>query len=369
MARSSPFVGLYAHDPELDPTNHLVLRKPFACPNGRFETVVSLPYVNFDAKHNVSRCLGFWAAYLEAGRLVHSNCLRTHPDWMYNMKETIGNKTLKCLMIPGTHDSGCYRRYDPYKDTIFDKYVYTQDEPVFNQLVYGIRYIDLRIWHEGASKRASSIWITHDVFHVGLPFLKDVLHQVKDFVLATKEIVIIDIHRKLTGFFISGKLETWQHREVIELGKEIFGNLLIDSKYSSKPLDFFWESNKRVLFAYQGHGEPHIDGFAASNVRHWWTDTQSIPVLHKYLTNNSCEFKYGLTATNAVLTPNIWHSRRNLSNKANSEIDVWFRNELSCANIIITDYFLGNNVIEISMQTNKNRTHCAYKIRPSIFIN
>ncbi|GIZ05322.1 PLCXc domain-containing protein [Caerostris extrusa] len=238
MARSSPFVGLYVHDPELDPTNHLVLRKPFACPNGRFETLVSLPYVNFDDKHNVSRCLGFWAAYLEAGRLVHSNCLRTHPDWMYNMKEIIGNKTLKCLMLPGTHDSGCYRRYDPYKDTIFDKYVYTQDESVFNQLVYGIRYIDLRIWHEGASKRASSIWITHDVFHVGLPFLKDVLHQVKDFVLATKEIVIIDFHRKLTGFFISGKLKTWQHREVIELGKEIFGNLLIDSKYSSKPLDF-----------------------------------------------------------------------------------------------------------------------------------
>ncbi|GBN46919.1 hypothetical protein AVEN_62146-1 [Araneus ventricosus] len=343
IARSFPFVGLYSHDPTVDLRNHLAIHKPIACPDGKFETNVSLPYFEFNTQDTVSKCLGFWAVYVEAGNVVHSSCLCTHPDWMYNMKDMIGGRPLKSLMIPGTHDSGCYMRYNPYKNTVYERYIFTQEESVYNQLVYGVRYLDLRIWHEGAYKRTSRIFITHDVFHLGLPVLEEVLQQIKDFVLVTKEIIVVDFHRKMTGFFKSLELEEWQHEEIIELGKKIFGNFLIDRKYANMPLEFLWKIDKRILFAYRGYDEPIGDDLIAFNVHHWWIDTQNVTILHKYLASCCCLNRYGLTATNAVLTPNIWFSRRRLSNLANSVIDNWFRNELSCSNVVLTDYFLATD--------------------------
>ncbi|XP_055924403.1 uncharacterized protein LOC129956509 [Argiope bruennichi] len=368
IARSFPFVGLYSHDPRLNHRNHLALHKPIACPDGRFETNVSLPYFEFSTEDIVSKCLGFWVAYVEAGSVVHSSCLLTHPDWMHNISDMIGHKPLKSLMIPGTHDSGCYMRYDPYKDTVYERYIFTQEESVFNQLVYGIRYLDLRIWHEGASQKTSRIFITHDVFHLGLPTLENVLQQVKDFVSVTKEIVVVDFHRKITGFFKSFELEDWQHRDVMELGKRIFGKFLIDYKYSDMPLDFLWKIDKRILFAYGEYNKGFVEDSIAFNAHHWWIDTHNVTILHNYLVG-CCSYSYDLTATNAILTPNIWFSRRRLAKLANSVIDNWFRNELSCSNVILTDYFLGNNVIEISINRNKNKSFSFYLKLSSLFLS
>ncbi|XP_035214926.1 PI-PLC X domain-containing protein 1-like isoform X2 [Stegodyphus dumicola] len=365
MRRSYSFVGLYSHDPKTNLRDHLFMYKPSDCPEGRIETNFSFPYFDFDKKNLFSRCLGYWAVYLEAGRIVHSTCLRTNPDWMYNMKNIIGDMTFNCLMIPGTHNSGCYSKYNPLKDTVYEKYVYTQEESIFNQLVYGIRCIDLRVWHEGSVSIPSKIQITHDRHRMGLPSLTDVLQDVKDFINATKEIVIIDIHRQLTGMFNPQPLQKWQHKDIVDLVKITFGKYLIEHKYSELPLKFLWKMDKRVLVTYKYENYDLIDSAFSLAVHHWWAGAQNVDYLHEYLLNKACSNPYYPTAAVAVLTASKWMpvidptmSLRKMAEKVNYPINKWFRNELSCSNIILTDYFQGNNLIEIAIEANKNASRC-----------
>ena len=113
----------------------------------------------------------------------------------------IGDRTLPSIMIPGTHDSGSYE--DPPIDEPWYKFArtiekglaLTQDENIFDQLVYGIRYFDIRVGYYGGQ-----IWIVHDNFRTGNRLLS-VAQQVKYFLqMAKKEIVIFDFHRFVKGF-------------------------------------------------------------------------------------------------------------------------------------------------------------------------
>lgn len=53
----------------------------------------------------------------------------------------LGRKKIGNLFIPGTHNSGSYKGIISY----FEGYVLNQDQSVWNQLVFGIRYLDFRI--------------------------------------------------------------------------------------------------------------------------------------------------------------------------------------------------------------------------------
>lgn len=57
------------------------------------------------------------------------------------------------LMIPGTHNSGCYDEF-PEADIrlrFLDNYLYTQDQDVWTQLCFGIRYLDVRVGYYNSS--------------------------------------------------------------------------------------------------------------------------------------------------------------------------------------------------------------------------
>lgn len=65
-----------------------------------------------------------------------------------------------------------------------------KDESVFNQLVYGIRHLDLRIAYKD-----KDFIITHDKFHINHS-LSHVLDQILKFIEMSKmEVVIVDFHR------------------------------------------------------------------------------------------------------------------------------------------------------------------------------
>ncbi|XP_054713741.1 PI-PLC X domain-containing protein 1-like [Uloborus diversus] len=361
-----PFVGLYSANPTEYLPEPLALHMPTDCPEGRIETNYSIPEVQFDKNTMISGCLGLWAAYVEAGKVAHSSCLRTYPNWMYDMRKEIGDKRLSCLMIPGTHNSGCYLKYSPMRDTLYHRYVYTQEENVFNQLVYGIRFLDLRVWHERSILMRSKIKITHDWLHFNLPTLEDILQQVKDFLLVTNEVVILDFHRLLSGTFRSRILEKWQHKEILSLLKNTFGDLLLESGDFGISLNSMWRMGKRVLILYRDNKDLPSDQKLALNVYHWWESFQFVNDLHKHLVENVCMYEFYGTAAVAVLTPTEWtpifdvtYSRRRAAYQVNTMLHTWFRNELSCSNIILTDYFLGNNVIQVSIDANKNSSRCS----------
>lgn len=56
-------------------------------------------------------------------------CLRTHPNWMFNHRNSLGYQRLSDLFLPGTHESGSYNKRPPGVEDSDNQYVITQ---VFN---------------------------------------------------------------------------------------------------------------------------------------------------------------------------------------------------------------------------------------------
>lgn len=108
-------------------------------------------------------------------------------------------------MIPGTHNSGCYKHGDLTRRDAFETYLLTQDRDVWSQLVHGIRYLDLRIGYypsipngtaldDESNDGISRFWINHDVIRI-TP-LSAVIKDVRNFLDAARgEVVIMDFHR------------------------------------------------------------------------------------------------------------------------------------------------------------------------------
>lgn len=97
-----------------------------------------------------SGCVKYWIAYVRHNeQLVVKKCLRTRPRWMEEAMSVIGHRSLLELALPGTHNAGAIpfrHKAGSYEVTAnkrfsrIDKYVYCQDEPIWNQLIYGVRY-------------------------------------------------------------------------------------------------------------------------------------------------------------------------------------------------------------------------------------
>lgn len=107
-------------------------------------------------------------------------------------------------MIPGTHNSGCYKHGDLKRRDAFQRYLLTQDRDVWTQLVHGIRYLDIRVGHyppipnntthTDELNHAGRYWINHNVIRINP--LSAILKDVRNFLdVARGEVVIMDFHR------------------------------------------------------------------------------------------------------------------------------------------------------------------------------
>lgn len=135
-----------------------------------------------------SKCYGYWASYVNSeGDILAMTCYRIFPTWMNDIREVIGNLKINDLLIPGTHDSGSYRRRQSNQENIFVKYSITQDDNVYTQLLNGIRYLDLRIGYYRDSDE--EFYINHGI--TKQKPLSTIIEQIKKFVTATNEIVIV----------------------------------------------------------------------------------------------------------------------------------------------------------------------------------
>lgn len=80
---------------------------------------------------------------------------------VFPIRQGLGSIPLHKLFIPGTHNAGSYRPYEgEASETIFMRYLICQDESIWNQLVYGIRYLDVRIGYYPDQK--DKFWLNHD---------------------------------------------------------------------------------------------------------------------------------------------------------------------------------------------------------------
>lgn len=120
--------------------------------------------------------------------LAGSSCLFfDHANWMHDHRAQLRTKALTATALPASHDTGA----------ILDTLARTQDLNVFGQLMYGVRYFDIRPRYFGPSSPidVSKIFTYHDIpsgYYNG-ESLADVIRDVREFMQTHNELVILKI--------------------------------------------------------------------------------------------------------------------------------------------------------------------------------
>ncbi|OQR71764.1 hypothetical protein BIW11_10794 [Tropilaelaps mercedesae] len=146
--------------------------------------------------------LNYIAVLRQSGKPIAKGFLRIQPSWMASNMPMIGFLSLFDLALPGTIRSGAYRRYsfDDIYHTNFEE-VYTQEEDVYTQLLYGIRSLELRpgaIRNETSPYHGYDYWIYNERQPIGHQLdsiLEDVFVFLERFPM---EIVLIDFWPNFT---------------------------------------------------------------------------------------------------------------------------------------------------------------------------
>lgn len=200
-----------------------------------------------------SQCLGYCLAYHSRNKILASNCLRTNPTWMQDSFQYIGSRSLPTLMLPGTHNSATYSKtLDKSALNMINKYQMNQDEPIFNQLVHGIRHLDLRVGWTKVKQRPERLWIYHDIFRTDVS-VEEVLEQVRRFLdLTSHEVIIMDFHRFTVGFQNENQAtQRERHSKLVELIFKKLGAYIVPSYLGQHaPLNELVSAGKRLVVGY-----------------------------------------------------------------------------------------------------------------------
>ncbi|CAH1400963.1 unnamed protein product [Nezara viridula] len=285
------------------------------------------------------------------------------------VKLSLENLELTSLFIPGTHNSGSYRRAETtgQRDSS-GRYIITQDQNLWQQLVYGVRYLDLRIGYYSQRKNGSetseddsSFWINHDLIKIRqlLPLLDDL----KQFMKKTKEeIVILDLHRFPLGF--TGR--PFRHQHLVKLLERELKEYAVPFKKDYIPtLGSIWDQGKRIIISYGDNIVAQEFDWLWPPIRQLWGNKQTTEGLRDYLdkcmTNDSLRDPgRGLWAAMAQLTPgpldllfNPKGSLRIMASQINSNLTEWCRDRWwDKANILAMDFFLGTDAITTAILSN-----------------
>ena len=252
--------------------------------------------------------------------------------------DMIKDKTLKDIMIPGSHNAGSYERGFSVSRSLLKKYVFCQDEDVFNQLVYGIRYLDIRISFENIKDQPEKLWIVHGILRTEIT-LDEVFQQVKQYLDATeKEVVLLDFHRFERGFDdfprdeISNQITAERHEMVLnKLREHLLDHISQDAKGYDIKLSEVVESGKRLVVGYAANR--YIRHAALyPRVRHLWAEAENVTTLERYFDRTVCIASgYEATSAMAQLTPTTWGvifdkygGLRKMAQQVNWLISDWF---------------------------------------------
>lgn len=118
---------------------------------------------------------------------------------------------------------------------------FSQDDSVYEQLVHGIRYFDIRAAHY--PETVEKFWINHDYWRVRP--LQEIISDVKKFVMETNEIIFLDFHRFPVGFNDS------VHEDFTKFLLKELGFLLAPKSLTVKSTpDDLWKIKKPILLSY-----------------------------------------------------------------------------------------------------------------------
>jgi len=339
--------------------------------SGYYKTDITFPrHPMMGMRSPKATCVyGFYIAYVRQNRTLKVNCMRLRPNWMYEDRHVIGDMPLHSLMIPGTHNAGAYDDNVGPSDALnlIRKFSINQDEDVWSQLLYGIRYLDLRVSHY--RNTPEKFWAVHDFVKINPLF--EIINDVRRFLRSTKEMVILDFHRFPNGF--DGTNEN-NHAELLRYLKAEIGEFMApDWLGRSVTLNDLWNMNKTLIVTYSHDPSSAFSEDLWSEVRHVWGNKRTANELNEFLWDSMILRRWArypwaamthLTPSkmDVILNPNYGFRER--SNAIARNVTQWYRqNWWNSANIVATDFFLGNNLIEESIIANRRRQKCRRQAR------
>jgi hypothetical protein len=240
----------------------------------------------------------------------------SHADWMYHLLQTDPNIQLRSMCIPGSHDSAT-NTISSFKP--FSAVGRTQNVCVSEQLLRGIRYLDIRM-----AGTSTGVGIFHGCLG-GSP-LSDILHKITEFLKQhPHEFLFLDFVAEFGRNFTST-----QKKEALDMIQEYLGPYLYKGKdcndlLNHHSLQELVQANQRVClllhprifndFVWNGtvydcdfvHSNYHY--FDSTKVMHnKWHNTRDICLLLKWNIDeleHSSKDRAKILVNQFLLTPGV----------------------------------------------------------------
>ncbi|KAG7298976.1 hypothetical protein JYU34_017447 [Plutella xylostella] len=313
-----------------------------------------------------------WPRVAAGGDRVDTyNCLKIQPTWMEDNMNKIAELRIGELALPGTHNAGSWKFNTAFNTASRDNIVLCQDRSVWAQLVHGIRYLDFRIAYYGAGHEDERYWLNHNMVRVRP--LVPLLREIRVFLDATKEVVFLDAHHFPIGFYEpDGSPIRKVHAGLLEIVQRELGPHLADASEfhtgfgtRGPKLQTLVEANKRLLFSYVDNAIVGENNWLWPILPHLWANTNNPDTLLAYLDRaiSSSPLPHArspLYSAMAQTTFNVWDifkgslrvSADAVNRNVTERLGTKWRNQ---ANIVSTDFFLGNDVIDVSIALSVER--------------
>lgn len=208
-------------------------------------------------------------------------------DWMHQSLGTLGNRTLKQICMPGSHDAGM-SSFDPGTIGAHFSNSQTQVLNVYDQLVSGSRYFDVRPVLSGGEWKAGHYSALEDIWVGGNgEKLADIIDQVNAFTAKYKELVIINISHTRDTDNSYKDLSQAQWNQLFDALKRLKNRFTVadpgTTDFSASTLDSFISNSAAVFVLAQLPSGISLGPYAAQG----FFSQANFPVYDSYANSNS----------------------------------------------------------------------------------
>ncbi|GAB0098208.1 uncharacterized protein DMENIID0001_139190 [Sergentomyia squamirostris] len=370
------WIGVFKKDPSLNSEQPIYYLETHDRTSGYEMTGIPLGQLDLpgnwhdpmkDKNNFQTQCLPYFVAGYIGNDLVTLDCLKIQPQWQTQMRDHIGNISLKNLFIPGTHCSACYVNETKSMTQLLRRFVFTQDFDVWTQLVFGVRYLDVSIGYHSSKVLEQKFWIVAD--NIMVSPLHKLLQDVRHFVQITKEVVILDFGDFPLGF----SRHTERHDELRSYLERELGDIAFPRQNDSKESFEFTlseiQSTERTLLVTYGNPE------CAKSSNILWTSWEKhtsaqLPEYDVYdyfrrlFTSKSGSDLAGWVFYGVMsIEGTVGGSQKVLSSREraasiNRNLTTWFNSWASFrANAVAIDFIISSNLIDIALVANRHKAH------------
>ncbi|KAJ8723332.1 hypothetical protein PYW08_003244 [Mythimna loreyi] len=319
-------------------------------------------------------CLWPWVASGTANQIQSFNCLKIQPTWMEDSGSKINNLRIGDLAIAGTHNAGAWKFNTEVSSVSRDSFVLCQDRSIWGQLVHGIRYFDFRIaYYDFYQNVEDRYWLNHNLIRVRP--LVPLLREIRAFLDATNEVVFLDAHHFPVGFYQpQGAPDRAVHEGLLRIVQRELGPHLAPANQfgtgwgtRGPTLQTLINAKKRLLFSYADNTIVSQNSWLWPILPHLWANTNSPTELFQYLDGAIASSpqpgaRSPLFSAMAQTTPTVLDilflrgSLRENADDVNRNVTMRLATRWRTrANIVSTDFFLGSDVVDLSIIISEER--------------